>query len=100
MAFREVLVTQVREVLRAWLEPSPSVPRAPSGRRACGKIGRGRSPTSSVLGAGETVCQFDAGGRFEGLRIVATSTCGSDSSVPLRPLRATTPIGSYYWQRS
>src|SRR6266516_892991 len=34
----------------------------------------GRPPTSEFLGAGEAVKQFDAGSRFKGLRIVATST--------------------------
>jgi hypothetical protein len=44
------------------------------GRRACRKIGRGRPPTSVLLGAGKAVSQFDAGSHLEGLRIVATST--------------------------
>jgi hypothetical protein len=70
---------------RTRISIAKSVPGVPSGRRACGKIGCGRSPTPLFLGAGEAVSQFDAGGRFEGLRIVATSTRVRLSRSPLVP---------------
>jgi hypothetical protein len=61
---------------RPWTQISSLVPFGDA--RACGKIGRGRSPRSSQLGAGEPEDKFDPGSRWWGCALLPRAR-GSDS---------------------
>ena len=65
---------------------------APFGTPAhAGKSGRGRSPRSWLLGAGEPVNECDPGSRWWGCALLLRAR-GSDSSHPVRFLRATASL--------